>query len=66
MQITEQDFIDCKSISVDISYVQPIIRMCSDKDNKMLIKEIKCNNEAQANELFEQLLSAWDEAKHET
>lgn len=63
MNISEQDFEGCMSISIDNSFVQPRIKMCRDKENKQLIHQFECPNEEKAEELFEQLLGAWGEIK---
>ncbi len=63
MEITKEDFLAAKSISIDISFVQPKIRMCRDMGNKQLIHVFECNNEEAANELFRQLLNAWKEVR---
>jgi len=63
MDITEEEFRLCKSISLDKQYVQPRVRMCSDKENKQVIKEFKCVDEQGAWLLFEQLMEVWNEVK---
>lgn len=66
MEITKEDFLKCKSISVDTSYASPVIIMCSDVDNKQLIHKFECDNKEKADELFSQLLNAWKEARDGT
>ncbi len=63
MEVTEKDFRDCKSISLDKSYSQPKIRMCGDLEAKQLMHEFNCVNDEAATDLFKQLLSAWEKIK---
>ena len=66
MEITKEDFLKCRSISVDTDYASPVIKMCADMDNKQLIHKFECENKEKADELFGQLLNAWQEAKNGT
>jgi len=65
MELTRKDFEQCKSISIDNSYVQPKIRMCTDMNGKIPIHTIDCNDDESAEELFSQLLDKWQEVKNE-
>ena len=63
MQISEEEFDSCKSISIDSGYANPKVRMCHDLDGKQVIHEFECDNKEKASELFHQLLEAWNEIK---
>ena len=60
MEITEQDFMDTKEISIELDRINPLIKMM---DGKRVVFQIEASDEDKGNELFYQLIVAWNDVK---
>ena len=65
MELSKEDFRNCKSITFDKNFAIPKIRMCRDIHNKQLMHEFESKNLKSGEALFDSLLVTWNIVKEE-